>query len=167
MGIALSLNIMGIIARHQGHTATAQTFLDESLAIRRRLGNRLGIAQTLCQLGDLHALQGSVETARPILAESLNLMAELNNKQGLADVLQAHSRLALSAERNETSTKLFFAAQSLRELIGAGLPPFEQNELKDQLVRLQTALSSAAFTKAQKLGLDLSLEKAIRLALEI
>src|SRR5579871_5032422 len=55
---ARALNCAGVLAHRQGDYASARSLTEESLAIRRELGDRLGIAYSLNNLGILAKDQG-------------------------------------------------------------------------------------------------------------
>ena len=50
--MAVVLHNLGILASSQGDFPAARSFAEESLAIRRELGDRRGIARTLITLGN-------------------------------------------------------------------------------------------------------------------
>jgi predicted ATPase/DNA-binding SARP family transcriptional activator len=81
---AEALNGAGNLAYNQGDFAGACRFHEESLAIRRELGDKRGIAKALNGLGNVAYDQGDYETARTLHAESLGLLRELGDRQGIA-----------------------------------------------------------------------------------
>jgi predicted ATPase/DNA-binding CsgD family transcriptional regulator len=82
------LNAAGTFASSQGDYTAAGTFLEESLALSRALGDSQGIASSLRNLGNVARTQGEYAAARALLEESLTLSRELGDKQGIAASLQ-------------------------------------------------------------------------------
>ena len=104
------------VAPPEGDPARAATYLGESLALRRALGDRLSIAEGLDHLGGIAAERGEYEQAWALLAESLTLKREVGNQSQLAQTLAGLGDLALlqgadqqACERYEESLALFRA----------------------------------------------------------
>jgi hypothetical protein len=98
--LAGTLNNCGLVARRRGNDAQAAAFYEESLAIRRRLGDTWGIVVSLSNLGLLAYHQGDVETAVRLHLESLPLVRQLGDRVnasaallGLAQVARAQGDL--------------------------------------------------------------------------
>jgi tetratricopeptide (TPR) repeat protein len=81
---AQTLNGAGVLAYTQGDFTAAHAFLQESLALRRELGDTWGIAASLNNLGLVAEEQGDYAAARALFEESLALERELGNTWGIA-----------------------------------------------------------------------------------
>ncbi len=68
----------------QGNLTAARTFLDETLALQRKLGNQHGMASALYNLGYLLWRQGTSAEAGVLLEEGLATYRTLGNKRGVA-----------------------------------------------------------------------------------
>jgi tetratricopeptide (TPR) repeat protein len=75
--------------------AEARRLYDESLEIKRRLGNQSGIAITLHELGRLAQNEGKLTEARRLYDESLEIARRLGDQSGIAITL---GQLGLLAE---------------------------------------------------------------------
>lgn len=84
---ARALNGLGGIVRRQGDFADAQVIYEESLAIRRELGDDRGIAETVGNLGMIQHDLGNYAGARTFFEESLSIHRQLGNKPGAALML--------------------------------------------------------------------------------
>jgi tetratricopeptide (TPR) repeat protein len=111
---AKALNCAGAFAWMQGDLAAARTLGEESLALRRDLGDRRGIAATLGSLVNVALDQGDFPAARAVMEECLGLRRELGDKPGTASSLQvlgyvAHQEGDYAAARalNEESLGLY------------------------------------------------------------
>jgi predicted ATPase/class 3 adenylate cyclase len=81
---ANALQSAGMLARRQGDYGAARALLEESLAIRRELGDKGGIASALGSLGWAAHDQGDQGAARALFGESLAIDRELGDKGALS-----------------------------------------------------------------------------------
>ncbi len=84
---AKALHGAGGLAWSQGDYAAARELQEESLAIRRELGDRRGIASVLGNLGNVAQCQGDYAAARGLQEESLAIRRELGDRRGMASTL--------------------------------------------------------------------------------
>jgi non-specific serine/threonine protein kinase len=91
---AKALRGAGALARRQSDYAASEMLYRESLAIRRRLGDRGGLALTLGSLGALAIERGDWDASRPLLEESLTIQRELGDRASVAQVLNCLGELA-------------------------------------------------------------------------
>ena len=82
------------MACNQGDYTAARVMHEESLAIKRELGNKFGIATSLSNLGSVAADQGDYGGARVLYEESLTIVRELGNKSGIATSLHGLGNVA-------------------------------------------------------------------------
>jgi DNA-binding CsgD family transcriptional regulator/tetratricopeptide (TPR) repeat protein len=85
-GLAETLNLLGLNASQCGDNFAAQKYLEESLDLRRAVGNLWGIAQSLNNLGSVATERGDYEVARSLLAEGL-ATARVAGDKGLVSLL--------------------------------------------------------------------------------
>lgn len=81
---ANALNAAGVLAQIQADLPVARKQHEESLAIRRHLGDRSGIAGSLNNLANVFALQADYSTARTLYEESVAIRRELGDRTGMA-----------------------------------------------------------------------------------
>ena len=84
---AKALNGAGNLAKNQGDYEAARLLHEESLAIRRELGDTRGVAVSLHNLGFVAEQQGDYEKARALHEECLVIRRELRDKRGIAHSL--------------------------------------------------------------------------------
>ena len=65
----------GVLARDLGDSQTARRWIEESLALRRNLGDRWGIGQVLNNLATIELIEGNYEAARTAVEESVAKLA--------------------------------------------------------------------------------------------
>lgn len=63
MGSTFSLNNLGNVAYYQGDFASARRYMEQSLAIQREVGDRLGLAESLEAFARLAAAEAKKEQA--------------------------------------------------------------------------------------------------------
>jgi hypothetical protein len=89
---------------------------------------------------------------------------ELNDRLALAYLFEALGCLAALQEAPGRALRLVAAAQSLRETIGAPLPPAESARLEQKLAPARQQLSRGDQEAAEAEGRALSFDQAIDLA---
>ena len=87
LGIALSLNILGIVTRNRGDYRRARTLLEESLTLSRQSGHTWAQAEALNILGVVERRQGNHGQATAMFDEGLAIWRQLGDKWGLAATL--------------------------------------------------------------------------------
>jgi predicted ATPase/Tfp pilus assembly protein PilF len=117
---AVALTWAAVLAQHQGDYNAARGLYEHSLALRRRLDDRLGTSAALVGLGNLAALQGRLGPARARFEESLAIGRELEEPQVVAASLTnlgwvAHARGDLAGAR-----ALYAEALAVRRSLGDG-----------------------------------------------
>jgi predicted ATPase/DNA-binding SARP family transcriptional activator/Tfp pilus assembly protein PilF len=101
---AAALNWAAVLAQHQGDYNASRGLYEHSLALRRRLDDRLGTTAALVGLGNLAALQGRLDAARDLFSESLAIGRDLDQDRVVAASLTnlgwvAHARGDLRGAR--------------------------------------------------------------------
>lgn len=107
---ALTLNNFGNLVYELGELQLARDLYEESLALRREIGNRNGIASALNNLGMLATAHGELDDARELLEASLALRRELDPvhipatiMNNLGDVAIAEGDAATAQRWNEAA----------------------------------------------------------------
>jgi tetratricopeptide (TPR) repeat protein len=140
VGTADALNIYGMILKAQGNGMDASLRFDESLAIRRDLGDIRGIASTLANLGDL-ALNGDRGQAAEYLEESLRMRRSLGDSRGVATVLALLGGIAQSQGDGQRAETLYREGLELAGRVGAGRPFAACRDGLARLLRVATSTS--------------------------
>ncbi len=109
---AAALNWAGNLAKEQGDVPQARTYLEEALAIRRRLGDPLGLANALHNLGNVLKDQEAFDAARVLYEESLDIQKRLGNQAGIA--ISFASLGALAFKLGECANALALCEESLK-----------------------------------------------------
>jgi predicted ATPase/class 3 adenylate cyclase len=110
-------NCAGLLAYHQVDFVAARASLEESLALRRQLGDRRGVGISLNNLGMVALDQRDLPAARRMHEESLAIARELGNRNGIARSLGNLGMVASEQRDFETARTLFDECLSImREL---------------------------------------------------
>ncbi len=164
-GIALSLNNLGLAAQRQGDPG-AQPLLEQSLAMMQELGDRQHMAVALDNLGLVASGGGNYASAGTHFKESLSIRRDLGDKRGIAYSLEGIGGLALAQGLAQRATQLMGAAEALREVIRAPLPPVDCAEYKKHTSAARSLLGEEAFGRAWAEGRAMTPEQAISEALK-
>ncbi len=148
---------LGWIAMCLGDDAAAEAWLEEALAIRRRLGDILGVANTLTVLGQVAEHRGNDTSAQAWYAEALAGFRAVGHLQGIAWSLVIQADAAYRRGDNGESARLGEEAMAVARESG------NQHQLTDALIifgqaaltRADWAPAVAALREALGLGRDL------------
>jgi predicted ATPase len=98
---------LGIMLLASGDRARAQTLFEQSLALFRQLGDKLGIAVAAGSSGHLAALRRDYAQARELLTEALALHQELGNNVSVALMCNFLGQIPLGGGDNDAAARLF------------------------------------------------------------
>ena len=177
--------LAGRLALLQGDMVLARTLIADALSKSRQRSSKSDIAEYLLLLADVAAAQGDYAEAGMHYQDSLELFRALGKKQfsaqsleGLAGVLVEEAveiRWAplgqATAEDDGISeqvralwaARLCGMAESLREAVGAPLPPVERPAYERTVAGARSQLGEAAFNRARREGRNMSLEQVFSL----
>jgi len=117
---ALALNATAVLAQHQGDYAAARGLYEHSLALRRRLDDRLGASAALVGLANLAALQGRLNEARAQFEEALGIGRSLEEPHVVAAALTNLGWVAHAAGDLATASAFYEEALSVRRDLADG-----------------------------------------------
>ena len=115
---AKALNGAGTLAHFQEDVKSARSFLEEGLAICRKLDDRRGIAATLNNLGITLSTVGD-PAARVLLEESLAIAREIGDRWGATRVLMTLAQALLDQGDSGAARVLAEEARDIQCQIGA------------------------------------------------
>jgi len=106
-GAALSLAVLGGIARNRGDFPQAAALLEEGLALARETDDKWTLAELLRGLGLMARRQGDNRRAKALLEESLTLWRAVGDKWGLAYCL-THLGVVAGTEGNFERARILY-----------------------------------------------------------
>jgi hypothetical protein len=165
---------LGDAAWLTGNAGQATLLYQESLALYRKLGDRLRTASCLRVLGHIAQRRGADDEAATLYRQSLILGRSLGNARAVALGLSALAGVALAQGRLERATRLFAAAETLRAsspgpIPAPDLPGYERTQAAVHRLRNEPIYAAAwehgqgltlvqAVTYANSDGTDFGLE---------
>jgi non-specific serine/threonine protein kinase len=115
---ARALNGLAYLMRNQGDFAAARPLMEESVAIRRALGDRRGLAGSLSNLAGMALEQGEYALARRLYDEHLALCRGLGDELGAADALDRLGILAFYQGDHTGARALLHESLAIVERLG-------------------------------------------------
>jgi predicted ATPase/DNA-binding SARP family transcriptional activator/Tfp pilus assembly protein PilF len=115
---AVALNAAGILAYRQTDYRGARTYYEQSLEIRRSLGDRGGIASCLNNLGIIIMEQGDFDGAQPYYEECLAICTEIGHQKGTAACLQNLGSIQLNQGNFDGAAEMYGRSLSIRRELG-------------------------------------------------
>ncbi|MGE3542068.1 MAG: tetratricopeptide repeat protein, partial [Candidatus Tectimicrobiota bacterium] len=97
----------------RGDYDTALRYLEQSLAIRREIGDKAGEGTTLNNLSPIFKARGDYDTALRYLEQSLAIQREIGDKAGLVATLHNMGHIAWQAEQAERAMDCWSEAFTL------------------------------------------------------
>jgi predicted ATPase len=165
-GAAWSLNQRGDIAREEGEVAVARELYQRALSTFREANDRWGIARSITDLAQIACDERDHLTAHAAYREALAIFVSLGHKRGIARALEGFACSALAQGDSARALAITATAAHLRQRIGAPLMPAEQSKLDDKLQPAWKSLNDAESKTAYARGWAMSLDNAIKYALE-
>jgi DNA-binding CsgD family transcriptional regulator/tetratricopeptide (TPR) repeat protein len=138
---------------------------EEAAALYRERGYKGGLEYALDNLGWAALLQGDHERARSYYRESLVLCKEFGNKIVASESLEGLGCICVAEGATEHATRLFGAAQALREAVGIEHMPEETAWREPYLAAARSRLDETSWAEAWAEGRAMSMEQAIDYAL--
>ncbi len=140
--------------------------MEESLELRRQLGNKWGVGVSLGMLGWVAMREGNWERAVARLGESLEVRREIGDQSGSAWCLERLAEVAMAQGQAEKAVRLFGAGAALRASIRSVIDPADQPAYESKILALRAELGKDRFTAAWDEGRRMTLEQAAAYALE-
>ncbi len=160
--------LSGRLSLSQGDAGAARLMLEESLTFYREVGQRQDIAELLSLLARVAVVQGDHATARTLYEQSLNVVREIGYHvwvapclDGLAIVVAAQESEGASLAGTLWAVRLWGAAQTLRETIGAPMPPVDRADYERAVAAARVRLGQEAFAAAWAEGRTMTPEQAL------
>jgi len=161
---AWALGHLAEVLSTHGNVALVGTLQEEGIFLWRQIGNLWGLAHALCSRGHIAYAAGEFDRAATLFRESLRLWLKMEGRRGIADCLEGFAGLALARGDPTGAARLYAAAESIRQAIGAPRPPRKRPEHERDLARLRRELGEEGFAIACAEGRAMTPEQASELA---
>ncbi|HLO27840.1 MAG TPA: tetratricopeptide repeat protein [Anaerolineales bacterium] len=141
----LLLYFRGMLAYYQGDAGEAAGLLGETTALTRESQYKPDLARALIALGRVKRTLGEFEQASELILEGLDLFRTLGHKLGMAIALEELAAVCAAQNEGGQATMLFSVAHTLREKLGAPLPPVDSTAYDSAIAANRTQLGETAF----------------------
>ncbi len=156
---------MGMDESGRRNYAAAKKIFEDGLAIFKGIRNLNFQLVLKSELGHIERRTGNLPQARLIYQETIKGWQELGNRSAIAHQLECFGLLAIAEEEPQRATKLFSAAQALRERINSPMTDFERVEYDESVAQLRAMLAETEFNALWAESRAMKMEQAIELAL--
>ena len=162
---------LGKLVSREGDYAQAQTYYEESLSLANQTG-QTGVGSgsptgwILAELGHTSIRQGNAIAAKSFFAQSVEHFKKSGEKIGIVFALEGMASLVLTEKQPERTAQLFAWIETTREILANRRPSIEQADVDRDLAMIRAQLDEASFAAAQAAGRAMSMDEAIRYALE-
>jgi predicted ATPase/class 3 adenylate cyclase len=163
VAVSYALGNLASVVWRQGDTAQAVQLLDECLSLQKEIGEEHN-PYTQRIVGDLARAQGDYERATALYRDSL-LHQIKEDRWGNTESLRRLATIAGVQGQPERAARLFAAAETIRNAIGAVLPPVDRPDNERDVAAVRAQLDEAAFASAWAEGCAMRLEQAVAYAL--
>jgi tetratricopeptide (TPR) repeat protein len=165
--LAIGINNLGNVALAQRDFETARVYIEESVALSRRLGTQNNLANALVDLGFVALAENRGHEAADAFRESLSLSH--SDPAGL--IWAAEGLAAFSLDHGDAVEAVRLHAATTRPRAELGIPsdyfPIGEETRERTLHRAREQLGEAAFAAAWEEGEGLSLEETAAAASRI
>jgi predicted ATPase/DNA-binding CsgD family transcriptional regulator len=166
--IAYALRLLGLLALERGEQDTARSQLEEALRLHQEPWHPWGMALGLCDLAGLSMVQGDYTAARTSFEACLQQASAIGDKVLMASCLEGLAA-AVVAQAGETgpvpelvwAAQLWGAAERVREVIGAPIPPVQRAAYEHALARAHRQVNEQAFRAAWAEGRSMAPQQAL------
>jgi tetratricopeptide (TPR) repeat protein len=165
-GLSVTLATAGIAAMSLEDYGVARAALEESAAIAREAGDKWALSLPLRNLGIVAFRQGEISQASSFLRDSLIVLRDLRERWFVSRCFETMAAIAAVQGDCERAARLFGAGEILRQEVGASVLPAYRPDYDRGVAALRSSLSEEAIHTAWKAGQTMTLDEALRYALE-
>jgi tetratricopeptide (TPR) repeat protein len=161
-----SLSQLAVALHGQGQRAAARESYEQALEVARELGTPFEIGHALNEIGRAECDEGHHDLALKHLAEGMTILHGLGNRQGVIESLEGLAGVAAATAAPRRAVPLWGAAEALRQEMGGARSVHLSIAYERQLKAVQAILTTEAFDQAWAEGQAMSLDDAVRYALD-
>jgi tetratricopeptide (TPR) repeat protein len=141
----LVLYFRGLLAYYEGEMEEAARELKETTTLAREGQFKPDFARSLVTLGRVRLALGEVKLATDSVQEGLRLSAKFGHKLSVAIALEALANVSVVQSEGAQAVMLFATAHTLRETLGAPLPPIDREKSDAVIAATRLQLGGAIF----------------------
>jgi len=164
-GHAMVLFAMAMGARFNGRFDEARAQFTPLLPVFRDMGDYHRSNMIRSEIAHIERLEGDHEKAAVMYRETILEWKRLGHRAAVANQLECFAFIAKAHEQPERATKLFGAAELLRELINIDMSQMERVEYEREVSSLKANMDEKVFAVLWSEGRTMTMEQAIELVL--
>jgi len=164
--LAVNLGNLAVVVHARGDGDKAAKLFEESLTLARDVGNSFLTSTVLSAWGRAECRDGNLESAEASFVESLTIAGDLTDPEAAAEALEGFAELAVAKHAARRAAAIWGAAARLRAEIGIPIAFHEEKAHKRAVEATRAALDDAAFDQAWDAGRAMTLDDAVRYALD-
>jgi tetratricopeptide (TPR) repeat protein len=165
-GLCFSLIHLAIALRWRGDWAAAHDLHEQSLVTARELGTPWEIGTALREIGLAECDEGHADLALRHLAEAMTVLHGLGDRPGVIESLEGLAGVAAATAAPRRAARLWGAAHALQQAMGGARSAHQQIIYERQVQPARSILTAEAFDQAWDEGRAMTLEDAVRYALD-
>jgi non-specific serine/threonine protein kinase len=165
-GIAQALTIIGEVARYGGNDDRARRAYEECLTVAQQTGETRRLELTFLNLAFVAQHDGDHTRAIDLARQGLLLAQEMNNRLEVCRSLATLAGSIGASGQPERAACLFGASETVIGSMGAFHVPEDIREYNQNIADLRAQLDEATFEAAWAKGRKMTLEQAVKDALE-
>jgi len=163
---AQSLEILGLIAIDTKDFPEARLYFTESARIYDEVGASFNVVLEKSNLAHLERQTGDYANALELYRETILTFRDIGQTGAVSHQLECFGFIAVALNQNGHAMQLFAAASALREKAGTPMRPEEKTYFDEQIKSLRDKMGSPTLEWIWTKGHTLSMDKAIKLAIE-
>ncbi len=172
IGVARSRSILAMLegprlTESPAARATAAKCWEAELRLFQEGGNTLMVARALAGLAYVAYLGNDLSRAADMSQQALRMRWAMRHIRPLPAAFEDIADIACRTGQAETAARLYGAAEALREITDAPMPPLFRAEYDREIGRIRQALPAQTFYAAWHAGRHLNLEAAVAEALTV
>jgi tetratricopeptide (TPR) repeat protein len=159
--IAYYLQLSGLLALGEGETALAHSPVEQAVALFKEMRHQYGMTLSLYALAQVVAAQGDDARSQSLYEEGIAVSRKTGNRQFVAFGLEGLARVVAVQGELSWAARLWGAAETLRETIGAPIPPVERPAYESSVAAARAQLGEKPFATAWAEGHLMTPEQAL------
>jgi tetratricopeptide (TPR) repeat protein len=161
-----AINLFGVLAYWKGNTQQALTYLEQAIALDKKVGNRYWANWPRANMAYVFLRDGNYQQAGKIFKVCLRQFQKDSSPIGVVYTIEGLACLRAIEGQAECAVRLFAWADAMRKKLGNPRPPVEQGNIDKGITTCLAKIGEAAFSDAYDEGKKISIEEAIAYALE-
>ena len=159
--IAYYLQLGGLLALGEGETALAHSRVEQAVALFKEMRHQYGMTVSLYALAQVVAAGGDDARSQSLYEEGIAVARKTGNRQTVAFGLEGLARVVAVQGELSWAARLWGAAETLRETIGAPIPPVERPAYESSVTAARAQLGEKPFATAWAEGRTMTPEQVL------